>query len=1146
MDKVHQLDDSAGPGILLTSICPAEEEIDTAPSLRETQPFQFLSDVPHPCGHAYTAVLLDDSEVRSSTSSALDDYHQLAYSAGPGKCTTSICSSEPNKDTAPPLSGTQPFQFYSDVSHARDYTRNSTTCFGGPTGCTLSALTMDEMDRQLDNSVGPGKCSTGICPAEAEIDTAPRLSGPQLFQLPTDDPHHSDHECPAQVPEGISIYYQNVRGLRTKIDDFYAAASDQEYDVIILTETWLHDAINSVQLFGHDYTVYRKDRNPDISGKSRGGGVLIAVKNSLNSSRCKGFVDPGLELLWINIDCNDQNVCLGAVYISPEQSKNRCILDSYISSISSVVMSAELHTAHLLFGDFNLPDLCRRLDPAGFAQPEPTESVSSSIALIDGMSLLNMRQLNVARNSLNRTLDLLFVSDEILPRCDLVQPPEALIPVDLFHPPLLVIVRCVIRTVFLELADDRLLDFSRANFSRLNDALLSVDWSPLYNESDVNNSVRFFTETLTQLFPEFVPAPRPRQKPPWSNNHLRHLKRKRASALREYSNNRNPITKAKFNTASSKYKNLNRVLYGRYVVRKQEALKNNPKGFWAFVNEKRKENGLPSSMYLGDKTAATNQEMCNLFSEHFASAFDHASVSQDQIDSAITDVPFDAMCRRIHEFDNDDILHAIRKLKLSNTPGPDGIPSAVIIKCAVAVCDPLRSIFNKSISQAVFPECWKKSIMFPTHKKGDKRDISNYRGVTSLSAGSKLLEILVTNVLFRSARSYISQDQHGFYPGRSTATNLVQFTSLCLNSMEKGVQVDAIYTDLKAAFDKVNHRILLAKLDRLGVATNIVKWMRSYLNRRQLIVKLGANESVPFSNCSGVPQGSNLGPLLFSLYFNDVCFVVPEGCRLGYADDFKIYWLVKSGDDCRRLQTIVDSFACWCQRNCLIISVKKCSVISFTRKKNPISWNYHIDNEPVERANVVKDLGVMLDSELNFREHYVRLINKANRNLGFIFRLSSEFRDPYCLRSLYFSLVRSVLETAAIVWSPAHNVWIGRIERVQSKFIKYALRFLPWQDVNDLPPYESRCRLLGMDTLERRRNSLRIVFVAKTLLGEIDAPWILARINMNVIPRPLRQRSFLRLQSHRTDYAQNEPIRSMCELFNLFYDLFDFNVVSCE
>lgn len=220
---------------------------------------------------------------------------------------------------------------------------------------------------------------------------------------------------------------------------------------------------------------------------------------------------------------------------------------------------------------------------------------------------------------------------------------------------------------------------------------------------------------------------------------------------------------------------------------------------------------------------------------------------------------------------------------------------------------------------------------------------------------------------------------------------------------------------------------------------------------------------------------------------------------------------MKSLEDCQMLQTIIDSFANWCERNFLVISVKKCLVISFTRKKTPIPWNYSIGNEPLERAYVVKDLGVMLDSELNFREHYNYIINKANRNLGFIFRISSEFRDPYCLRSLYFSLVRSILETAAVVWSPFHNVWIDRIEKIQSKFIRYALRFLPWNNPNDLPPYESRCRLLGMDTLQKRRDTLRATFVAKTLLGEIDAPWILAQINLNIIPRPLRQRNFLRL-----------------------------------
>ena len=142
-----------------------------------------------------------------------------------------------------------------------------------------------------------------------------------------------------------------------------------------------------------------------------------------------------------------------------------------------------------------------------------------------------------------------------------------------------------------------------------------------------------------------------------------------------------------------------------------------------------------------------------------------------------------------------------------------------------------------------------------------------------------------------------------------------------------------------------------------------------------------------------------------------------------------------------------------------------------------IHWNYHIGTEILERVSVVKDLGVLLDYELNFRDHLAYTISKANRNLGFLFRLSSEFRDPYCLRSLYFSLVRSILESAAVVWSPSHNVWVNRIEKIQAKFVRFALRFLPWQNPDELPSYESRCRLLGTDTLQKRRKVMRTVFL---------------------------------------------------------------------
>lgn len=167
----------------------------------------------------------------------------------------------------------------------------------------------------------------------------------------------------------------------------------------------------------------------------------------------------------------------------------------------------------------------------------------------------------------------------------------------------------------------------------------------------------------------------------------------------------------------------------------------------------------------------------------------------------------------------------------------------------------------------MFPVCWKKSIIFPSLKKGKQ------------AWHIELPWCIFTECRIQSLRNVgehrvisISED---IYPTRPTwilCWNLVQFTSLCLKSIKLGIQVDSVYTDLESAFDMANHRILLAKFDRFGVSTNFVRLMESYLIGRQVIVKLGATESDNF----GVPQGSNLGPLLFFLFSNNVCFVMPQ------------------------------------------------------------------------------------------------------------------------------------------------------------------------------------------------------------------------------------------------------------------------------
>lgn len=338
--------------------------------------------------------------------------------------------------------------------------------------------------------------------------------------------------------------------------------------------------------------------------------------------------------------------------------------------------------------------------------------------------------------------------------------------------------------------------------------------------------------------------------------------------------------------------------------------------------------------------------------------------------------------------------------------------------------------------------------------------------------------------------------------------------------------MDAVYTDLKAAFDLIDHRILLSKLSRLGASERFTMWLESYLSNRVLRVKLESCVSGMFSSSSGVPQGSNLGPLLFVIFFNDVTLLLGSKCVLVYADDLKIYLVVKTREDCIRLQELLDTFVEWCRLNRLVVSVAKCLVITFHRSKCPIAFDYCIDGNVLERVDQVSDLGVVLDAKLTFNHHITSIITKATRQLGFITKVSRDFTDPHCLKALYCALVRPILENAAVVWTPYHLSWIIRIERVQRRFIRIALRDLPWRDPQNLPPYGERCRLLGLDTLQRRRQFQQATFVANILTGEIDASALLSRIEFRAIGRQLRSSSLLMTRFHRTSYGFHEPLTS--------------------
>lgn len=124
------------------------------------------------------------------------------------------------------------------------------------------------------------------------------------------------------------------------------------------------------------------------------------------------------------------------------------------------------------------------------------------------------------------------------------------------------------------------------------------------------------------------------------------------------------------------------------------------------------------------------------------------------------------------------VIAAAMKLKSSLSPGPDGIPSVSFCRCSTVFDEPLASIFSRSLDDGIFPEVWKQFYMFPAFKNCDRREVRNYRGVTSLSAASNLFEIIV------SSKNYTSTDQHGFMPRRSVTTNLLVFIHVFTCSAE--------------------------------------------------------------------------------------------------------------------------------------------------------------------------------------------------------------------------------------------------------------------------------------------------------------------------------------------------------------------------
>ena len=239
-------------------------------------------------------------------------------------------------------------------------------------------------------------------------------------------------------------------------------------------------------------------------------------------------------------------------------------------------------------------------------------------------------------------------------------------------------------------------------------------------------------------------------------------------------------------------------------------------------------------------------------------------------------------------------------------------------------------------------------------------------------------------------------------------------------NLDNGIFSCGVFVDLEKAFDTVNHKNLLAKLDHYGVRSLANDWFRAYLSNRKQMVDLCSSASSFKDVTCGVPQGSILGPLLFLLYINDMRHALKHSVVHHFADDTNLLYSHKNQNLLRKnMNSDLDSdLFQWLCANRLSLNVKKTEFIIFrparTCLKDRVTLT--LNGCKIFESTNIKYLGIILDSRLSWKHHIFELSKKLSRSVGMLYKIKNMGCDEKILLSLYYSLFQSHLSFGLVAW----------------------------------------------------------------------------------------------------------------------------------
>ena len=625
--------------------------------------------------------------------------------------------------------------------------------------------------------------------------------------------------------------------------------------------------------------------------KRNGGGVLIAIKNSLNlcpkeiKTKCK------TEILSIEITLPNKK----KISISTHYRVGTLGVTSFneVKQHLHDIFRSKKYKNNFIVGDMNLQSVNWHTNSSNNNLQSSYVSLFADIGVSQLIFESTHRSGNILDILLTDTADLV---DNIA-----VHPHGCFTYSD--HSPLTFGIRTFIKR---QIARKRCIyNFKKADWKSLNIDLSRVDWHFILNNSEPDIGWDIFKNKFASLCDKHIPKIRIKEsfQPPWFDSDVFRLNKKKEHFRKLFKETENTLYYKKYSSLRKELKSLIKTKM-RSNFDDDFCPNTITKKFWSSIKSISKSTRIPDKMHLNDCIRSDPEQIANLFNKHFCDQFSDDSLYD--IDINFSNDPF-------YDFNFNElaIFNALKQINPNKSRGPDNIGGLIIKNCAQSIALPLSILFNISFRTGSMPTQWKIANIVPVHKKGDKSSVQNYRPISLTSIISKIYEKFIRDEMLTHCRHLLHDNQHGFLPNKSCTTQLLPFShdiSLCLNS---GGLVDVVYFDFAKAFDTVNHDIILHKLKyQFKIDGLMLKSIKKYLKGRKQQVLVNGKLSTPSNVKSGVPQGSILGPLFFVLFINDIKTVVSEHTNIAlYADDTKIWRHIKSPADHDILQSDINALS---------------------------------------------------------------------------------------------------------------------------------------------------------------------------------------------------------------------------------------------